>query len=296
MDKIVKPPAPSFRELRPPRAKDIPPLLKRFPPGGYHAKAGSRTRQTGFKLFIFFAAIQTFSLSCVNLMEPASRVAGPIVVITFDDADPSVYNFAYKNMRATDSSWAATHFFPVLFMDLPNYVTLDQIKEMERAGWETGGHATTHANLSSIPLDSVRRQVMESYSFLASNGLSHESFAYPFGNYNDTVRKIVAEYFPIIRTAHDYENLGVLDKKELGYFAVKGGCTKDDVIGRVEKAKTLGARLVIIGFHAIIPDSTANPPPVYWAKESVFMEFLKYVKNEELPVLTLKAAVKELGL
>jgi peptidoglycan/xylan/chitin deacetylase (PgdA/CDA1 family) len=227
-------------------------------------------------------------------MTPSERPGNPIVVITFDDANPSVYNIAFRAMKTFDTTWAATHFFPVLFMELPNYVTLDQVKEMEKAGWETGGHAVTHANLSSVPIDSVREQVRESYMFLEKNGLCHESFAYPFGNYNDTVRKIVGEYFDIIRTAHDYEYLDGIDKKELGYYAVKGGCTADDVIGRVEKAKTLGSPLVVIGFHAIIPDTQAVPPPVYWCKESVFMEFLKYLKKEELPVLTLREAVRKL--
>jgi peptidoglycan/xylan/chitin deacetylase (PgdA/CDA1 family) len=249
-------------------------------------------RQTQCALYAGIIVLVIGILSCVNFMGPASRINGPIVVITFDDADPSVYKFAYPAMKAQDSSWAATHFFPVTFMEMQNYVTLDQETEMERGGWETGGHAVTHANLSSLPIDTVRQQVKESYNFLVQSGLSHESFAYPFGNYNDTVRKITGEYFDIIRSAHDYEYLDGVDKKELGYFAVKGGCSAYDVIGRVEKAKTQGAPLVVIGFHAIIPDTVANPPPVYWCKESVFMAFIKYLKKEELPVLTLKEAVK----
>ncbi len=239
------------------------------------------------------AAIAAFLLSCVGFMPPPNRNTDPIVVITFDDAHTSVYDIAFGAMIKMDGSWAATHFFPVSYMEMPGYMTLDQVKEMEKAGWETGGHAVTHANLSSLPLDTVRRQVRESYAFLEKNGLCRKSFAYPFGNYNDTVRKIVGEYFDIVRTSHDYEYLDIIDKKELGYYAVKGGCTAEDVIGRVEKARTLGSPFVVIGFHAILPD-TAVPPPVYWCRESVFMEFLKYLKKQELPVLTLRDAVGKL--
>ena len=233
--------------------------------------------------------------SCIDFMAPVRQYSGPIVVITFDDAFHSVYDVAFLSMREMDGSWAATHFFPVTYVEYPGYVTLAQVKEMENAGWETGGHAYTHENFSAVPVDSVRRQVKESHEFLVKNGLSHESFAYPFGNYNDTVKKIVGEYFDIIRAAHDYEYLDGVDKKELGYYAVKGGCTADDVIGRVEKARSLGSPLVVIGFHAVLPDTTVSAP-YYWCKESVFMDFLRYLKKQELPVLTLKEAVKKLGL
>jgi peptidoglycan/xylan/chitin deacetylase (PgdA/CDA1 family) len=232
-------------------------------------------------------------LSCVDFFAPPNPTGGPIVVITFDDAHPSIYSIAFPAMRSLDTTWAATHFFPVSYMGFPGNMTLDQVKEMEKAGWETGGHAVTHENLSSVPIDSVRRQVSESYEFLVHNNLCHESFAYPFGNYSDTVRNIVSKYFKNIRTSHDYEYLDGVNREELGYYAVKSGCTADDIIGRVEKAKTNGAPLVIIGFHAIQPD-TAPPLPVYWCKESAFMDFLRYLKKSELLVMTLKEAVRVL--
>ena len=242
-------------------------------------------------LFICGAALTAAFLSCVNFLAPLPDYSRPLVVITFDDAHPTIYSFAYPAMRSVDSTWRATHFFPVSYMESPGNMTLDQVKEMELAGWETGGHAFTHENLSSLPIDSVIRQVAESHDFLVKNGLSHESFAYPFGNYNDTVRAIVAGYFKNIRTSHDYDYLDPIDREELGYYAVKSGCTANDVIGRVEKAKTLGSPLVVIGFHIILPDSAA-PVPYYWCKESVFTGFLRYLKKEELPVVTIKEAMR----
>ncbi len=254
--------------------------------------------EKGAFMFFYNALVLLLSailliFSCVNSTRPSLPFIDPIVVVTFDDAHPSVYAFAFPAMRSIDSSWAATHFFPSTYPGFPGNVTVDQEKEMERAGWETGGHAITHENLSSIPLDSVERQIKGSRDFLAENGLCHASFAYPFGNYNDTVKAIAESYFDIIRTAHDYEYLDGVNKKELGYYGVKGGCTADDIIGRVEKARTLGSPLVVIGFHVILPDSAA-PVPEYWCRESVFMEFLRYLKKEEYPVLTLQKAVEVL--
>jgi peptidoglycan/xylan/chitin deacetylase (PgdA/CDA1 family) len=217
--------------------------------------------------------------------------SGPLVVITFDDAHPTVYSFAFPAMRSMDSAWKATHFFPTSYVDYSVNMTIDQVKEMERAGWETGGHGINHENLSSIPVDSARRAVKESFDFLERNGLSRESFAYPFGNYSDTVRSITAEYFRNIRTSHDCEYLDILDRRELGYYAVKSGCVAADIIDRVERARALGSPLVILGFHVILPDGAA-PVPYYWCRESVFMEFLRYLKEQELPVVTLREAMR----
>ncbi len=244
--------------------------------------------------FVSILTVVPVIVSCVNTIRPTLPFASPIVVLTFDDADRSVYTLAFPAMRSMDSAWAATHFFPVTYPGFPGVVTVEEEKEMEKAGWETGGHAATHENLSSIPPDSVECQVRESHEFLVENGLSHVSFAYPFGNYNDTVKAITGRFFENIRTTHDYEYPDGVDRKELGYYAVKEGCTADDIIGRVEKVKSLGSPLVVIGFHVILPDSAA-PVWGYWCREKVFMEFLRYLKKEEYPVLTVQKAMDILG-
>jgi peptidoglycan/xylan/chitin deacetylase (PgdA/CDA1 family) len=231
---------------------------------------------------------------CMGIAGPKSRFDLPLVVITFDDAHPSVYAYAFPTIRSVDSSWGATHFLPVAYATGPDAsISVSQLKEMEAAGWETGGHAFTHENLTSVPLDSVERQVKASYDFLDTNGLSHESFAYPTGNYNTDVSAIVANYFTNIRTSHDFQYLDGINRKELGYFAVKAGCTAGEVIQRVEEARNRGAPLVIIGYHVLLPDSAA-PYPTYWCRESAFRDFLVYLKKQEYPVMTVKQAMREL--
>jgi hypothetical protein len=240
-----------------------------------------------------------FSATCIDIYEPKYS-SYPVVVITFDDAHESVYRFAFPAMHAIDSTWGATHFFPVTYTQTQDSVssyspfggpiTISQIREMEKYGWETGGHSYSHENLSSIQPDSAESQIKADYEFLVNNGFCHESFAYPWGNYNDTVAGIVKCYFKNIRTAHDLWYLDGINRSELGYYAVKSGCTADDIIGRVESARAAGSLLVIIGFHAILPDTSA-PIDMYWCNESAFTGFLKYLKKQELRVMTMKDAM-----
>jgi peptidoglycan/xylan/chitin deacetylase (PgdA/CDA1 family) len=233
-----------------------------------------------------------FLFSCSDAFLPVEqRIETPVVVITFDDADQSVYSVGYRLMRETDTSWTATHFFPNNYIGLEGSVTLDQEKEMERGGWESGGHGLGHDNLTAIPPDSAAWRIKASYDFLVQNGLSHESFAWASGMYNDTVKTMASGYFANIRSSHDYYYLDGVDRKELGYFAVKGTFTSDDIIARVEEARRLGAPLVVIGFHVIQPD-TAPPLPVYYCKESAFRGFLSYLRSQRLRVMSVRDAMK----
>ena len=111
-------------------------------------------------------------------------------------------------------------FLSGIFCHAPRHgtITVAQAQEMEAHGWETGGHGVryTHENLSSVPIHSVENQVQMDYDFLVANNLSHESFAYPFGNYNSDVAAVVNKYFKNIRTSHDFEYLDGVNRTELG--------------------------------------------------------------------------------
>lgn len=128
------------------------------------------------------------------------------------------------------------------------------------------------------------------YDFLVDSGLCHESYAYASGMYNDTVQAVVAKYFVNIRTSHDYYYLNGVNRQDLGYFAVKGGFTSDDIIVRVEEARSMGAPLVIIGFHSILAD-TAPAIPTYYVRESAFKGFLAYLEEQHLQVMNVRDAM-----
>lgn len=242
---------------------------------------------------ITFACVAFLILSCDNAFMPMETSQNaPLVVITFDDADSSIYTKGFRIMRAMDTTWTATHFFPKSYLDQSGSITLAEEKEMERAGWETGGHGGIgHDNLSSLPPDTMTALVKDCYDFLVDSGLCHESYAYASGMYNDTVKAVVAKYFANIRTSHDYYYLDGVNRQELGYFAVKGGFTSDDIIVRVEEACSMGAPLVIIGFHTILAD-TAPAIPTYYCRESAFRGFLSYLEAQRFQVMNVRDAMK----
>ncbi|MGA3050816.1 MAG: polysaccharide deacetylase family protein [Chitinispirillaceae bacterium] len=237
--------------------------------------------------------------SCIPSVNELTTTTGePIVCITFDDGHPTVYSVAFPCMRSIDTTYRATHFFPMIFLDTTPAgigMTLAKLKIMEAAGWQTAGHTWHHVDLSSVSLESAAVEIKSCYDYLVQNGLHHESFAYPKGNYTTAVESLAGIWFPNLRTAHDYLYTDGVNRKDLGYFAVKGTHTTADLIARVERARLLGAPLVIMGFHAVLTDTE---PPItysYYTRRSIFLGFLRYLKQQQLPVMTIDSAMAILG-
>jgi len=247
---------------------------------------------SGIVFGVFVTAALMFA-GC-NMPVNDSEMSAPLVVFTFDDGHHSIYDMAFPIMRSYDSSWAATHFLPTNHPGSPGHVTIAQLDSMETVGgWETGGHGQTHENLSSIPLDSVRSQVAYADSFLRAHGLSHESYAYAFGNYNDSVQTIVSQYFDNIRTSHDMKYLGGVNRYELGAYDAKAGHTADDLIGRIHEAELSGSPLVIYCFHVIVPDTAApDVHHAWWTSEAAFRGLCDYLVRRGMPVYTVREAVR----
>jgi len=228
-------------------------------------------------------------VDCIQLSaQPKSDL--PVVIITFDDADQTVYSRGFKIMQAKAPAWKATHFFPLVALSTQGHMSLAQVQEMEVAGWENGGHGVLHENLASIPLDSVRSQVAQVDSFFKANNLAMNSWAYAYGNYNDSVQSVVAKYVQNIRTSHDGAYVGEVNRLQLGYYAVRKEQTLQDIINRVEKARNDGSKIVIIGFHVIL-DPNEPESPDYFTRTPIFEGFIDYLLAHEYPVMDIRDAM-----
>lgn len=69
-----------------------------------------------------------------------------------------------------------------------------QLLEMQKYGIEFGAHTMTHKNLTKISLDEAKKEIVDSKLNLKKK-LNTEiiSFAYPYGAYNDKIKKLVIE-------------------------------------------------------------------------------------------------------
>jgi len=82
-------------------------------------------------------------------------------------------------------------------------MTMEQIQHWATRGIEIGAHTRTHPDLTTVPNDLTADEVRGSKEDLMGAGLRPLSFAYPYGCFDDRVRKSVDGVFPLAFTCEE---------------------------------------------------------------------------------------------
>jgi len=113
-----------------------------------------------------------------------------MITITFDDGLLNTYEVAFPIMEKYGfrgvvyiPTGILTGQLKTVRTDDRPYMTLEQIEELCRAGWEVGSHSVTHRNFRDLDDNEVERELSESKRFLLSKGFPVVSFAYPYGHH-----------------------------------------------------------------------------------------------------------------
>jgi peptidoglycan/xylan/chitin deacetylase (PgdA/CDA1 family) len=209
----------------------------------------------------------------------------PVIALTFDDGAPSHYSRAFPIVRSFDPTWTGTLFVVPVWIDQGISVTVDQLREMEAAGWETGGHSYRHVRLGAISINSAKGLIDSCKEWLVSHQLMHESFAYPFGSYSPEVEILTVQDFSYIRTAYDNTSIRGKEPNHLGCYIVHKWQSADSVIARIDRAVDDSAAFLVLGFHDISEDNDTRPDVS--CTVSKFKAILKYLKENGFTVQSL---------
>ena len=114
------------------------------------------------------------------------------IVLTFDDG----YEDNFTEMLPILEAHKMTAVVYVITNQLgqPGYLTLEQLKEMQKRGIEIGSHTADHTALLVMSDEMRLHQIRDSKTFLEWNGLETiYSFSYPNGSLNDEIIKILRQ-------------------------------------------------------------------------------------------------------
>lgn len=129
------------------------------------------------------------------------------VVITFDDGYEDNYDQAFPILRRYDIP--ATIFLVSDWVGSPDFMTWEQLREMQGSNIEFGSHSRKHAYLPDVKHHAqLEDEIINSKKVLEENlGEPVRYFSYPSGGYTEEVKEIVikAKYKGACATNRGYD-------------------------------------------------------------------------------------------
>ncbi|MBI9060143.1 MAG: polysaccharide deacetylase family protein [Labilibaculum sp.] len=139
-----------------------------------------------------------------------------LIVCTFDDGYENLHKYALPILNKY--SFTATVFICVENIGCTNkwnfkdtkirkHLTEMQLQDLKNSGWEIGSHGLTHNSLLKLTDKELQNEIYDSKKQLESIFGQIESYAYPYGDFNEYIKMKVAENY---NTAYSLTKGGTL--------------------------------------------------------------------------------------
>lgn len=138
----------------------------------------------------------------IKLASKLKPIPFPMVTITFDDGFYSAYDKGLPILKKHNTK--ATFFIVSNRVGNKDYMSANQILELQSEGQEVGAHTRSHLHLSTLSEEEQFDEIAGSATDLKRLGIKEVvSFAYPFGDYSSYTEDIVQKYFKNARTTKE---------------------------------------------------------------------------------------------
>jgi len=212
-----------------------------------------------------------------------------VVVLTFDDAVRSQYTFVAPLLK--EYGFGATFYvceFPHSPAQAKEYLSWEEIAEMNKMGFEIGNHTRTHAHIGKIPEEKVHQELDYIDYQCEKYGIPQTTtFAYPGYGLNGQATPIFQKQgFTFARAGWNRCYDPTVDHPYLVPSFDIAGTDEQKVINFLKKAEQ--GKIVVLTIHGV-PDNIhpwVNTPP------KLFEKYMKFLKDNNYTVIGMRDLCK----
>lgn len=220
----------------------------------------------------------------VKEYEPGSGV----VTIMFDDGELSTYEEALPAMEK--QGWPASSVVITKMVGEEEFMSWEQIKELQAKGWEIVSHGLSHEDLTAMSTEQARQELNRSKRNLERRGLTINHFALPFGAYNAGIMALGAKEYKSLRAYEQGSNPAGTLPWEVKVHGVTTDTTTSTIEEWINEAKNKGQWIVIV-YHKI----AETGDDAYFTTPADFADMLQTVQDSGIDVVTYNQAWQKFG-
>ncbi len=160
-----------------------------------------------------------------------NRIIEKAVILTFDDGHISNYECALPLLQ--EFGFQATFFLVAQFIGQENYLTVEHIQEMQKAGMHFESHSLTHPYLLALSRKVMVREITESKAVIekiVNKNINH--FCIPYGFYNKDLIQYAknAGYKSVVTEKMGYYSPNMNSFKVLPRFTMKAKMNQNEFV------------------------------------------------------------------
>ena len=211
--------------------------------------------------------------------QPIKPFSEPIITVSFDDGWESIYTAGLSILQK--NGVRTTQYIITDTFDDYSYMSLPQLKSMQKAGHEIGSHTIGHSNLTMLDDNELTHELGDSQKTLEKEfGGQIRDFTSPYGAYNAHTLEMIGKYYRSQKNAEgdpaasELEAINVKDTFKplnLTSYSVRQGTSLDDIKKLLKAAQDNNGWLVLTYHQIDYSGEEFSVPPEKFEQQMSFL-------------------------